>query len=170
MLRSVRHEATLLFTERLIREAVLSFWKRSVGPGFGVAVLVLAAVLGFLLWQGNSSWLVGALATVLLFAVLFATTLYVVHFHGAISRLRGMPSGRATLVAEESQFSVTSELGSSTLPWSSVQELWRFQSCWLLLFSKAQFITLPLACIPPEMQEFIAHRVEAAGGKIAPLT
>ncbi|QTN21533.1 YcxB family protein [Rhizobacter sp. AJA081-3] len=164
----MRHQATLVFTESLIREAVIAFWRRSVGPGFGVAVLAVAAGLVYFLWQGVSTWLVGALATVLLFAVLFATALYFVHYRAAIAKLRSMPSKQATLVAEDSHFSVTSELGSSMLPWSSVQELWRFENCWLLLFSKAQFITLPLACIPQEMQQFIASHVEAARGKNAP--
>jgi hypothetical protein len=44
----MRHETTLIFTDSLIREAVLAFWRRSVGLGFGVAVLAVAAGLGFL--------------------------------------------------------------------------------------------------------------------------
>jgi YcxB-like protein len=164
----MRHETTLIYTEGLIREAVLAFWRRTVGVGFGVAVVAVAAGLGFFVWLGESSWLTGALATVLIFALLFAATLYFVHYRAALAKLRAMPSKQARLVVEEAQFSVTSELVSSTLPWSSVRELWRFESCWLLLFSKAQFITLPLACVPLEMQQFIAGRIEAAGGKNAP--
>jgi YcxB-like protein len=164
----MRHEATLIFTESLIREAVLAFWRRSVGVGFGVAVLAVVAALSFFVWQGGSAWLVGALATVLVFAVLFATTLYFVHYRAALAKLRRMPSKQATLVVDDSHFSLTSELGSSTLPWSSVHELWRFQNCWLLLFSKAQFVTLPLACLPQEVQHLIAQRVEASSGTNAP--
>lgn len=36
---------------------------------------------------------------------------------------------------------------------------------WLLL-SKAQSVTLPLACVPNDMQAFIAERVTHAGGKL----
>ncbi len=158
----MKHVATLIYTESLIREAVFGFWRRSVGVGFYVAVIWVAAFLGWLVWRGNSSWVVGVLATVLLFGVLFAATLYVVHYRNAISKLRNMPSKQANFVADEAGFSVESELGSTTMPWSSVIELWRFQTCWLLLFSKAQFITLPLACLSDDMRQFIANRVEAS--------
>ena len=36
----------------------------------------------------------------------------------------------------------------------------------LLLFSKARFVTLPLADIPSDAQELIMNRVAAAGGKV----
>jgi len=36
-----------------------------------------------------------------------------------------------------------------------------------LLYSKAQFSTLPLACLSPETQAFVLQRVQAAGGKVA---
>ena len=160
----MKHSATLIYTESLIREAVFGFWRRSIGVGFYVAVIWVAASLAWLVWRGNSSWVVGVLATVLLFGVLFAATLYVVHYRNAICKLRGMPSKQANFVAEEAGFSVASELDSTNTPWSSVTELWRFEKCWLLLFSKAQFITLPLACLPDDMRQFIAERVSARGG------
>ena len=163
----MKYETTLIYTESLIREAVFAFWRRSVGVGFGVGVMAVAASLGWLVSQGNTTWLVGVLATILLFALLMAITLYCVHYRAAVGKLRGMPSKQAVLVAEDAHFIVTSELGSSTLPWSSVQEIWHFESGWLLLFSKAQFITLPLACVPPDMQQFIENRVVTAGGKAA---
>ncbi|MDR7194561.1 hypothetical protein J2W68_003309 [Luteimonas terrae] len=36
---------------------------------------------------------------------------------------------------------------------------------WRVLFSRAQFITLPLACMSQDMQQFIAQRIETRGGK-----
>jgi hypothetical protein len=45
--------------------------------------------------------------------------------------------------------------------------VWRFDSLWLLLFSKARFVTLPLEDVPSPMQTFILGRVKASGGKIS---
>lgn len=160
----MKHQASLTYTESLMRSAVFAFWRRSIGFGSLFAFLFVAVCLGWLLWRGDSSWVVGVLATLLLVAVMLAGAVYVVHYRHAFAKLRGMPAMRAVFVAEESGFTVTSELGASTLPWSSVIELWRFENCWLLLFSKAQFMTLPLACIPNEMQQFIAERVKSNGG------
>ena len=157
----MKHEATLIYTEQLLRAAVFAFWRRTVGVGFGFALAVVASSLVVLLWQGVTSWVVGALAMLVFFAAAFPATLYVVHYRNAFAKLRQMPSCRATFVAEDTHFTVTSEAGSSTVAWSSVYQLWRFHSCWLLLFSKAQFITLPLHCLSTEMQSFILQRIQA---------
>lgn len=161
------HAATLEFSEEIIREAVFGFWRRSVGVALPIAMAVVAAMLVLLLARRNSSWVVGVLATVLIVSLVFVAVLYAVHYRNAITKFRGMPSRQASFVASSEGFVVTSEIGTSTLPWSSVVELWRFQNCWLLLFSKAQFITLPLRCIPLEMQNFIASRIVPSAAKNA---
>ena len=62
---------------------------------------------------------------------------------------------------------MTSDVGTTTLQWSAVKELWQFPSVWLLLYSKTQFSTLPVACLPPDLQTFVQERVREAGGKVA---
>jgi hypothetical protein len=63
--------------------------------------------------------------------------------------------------------SLSSAAGTTTLPWSAVCDVWRFESCWLLLLSKSQFVTLPLADLSAEAAEFIRTQVLAAGGKVS---
>lgn len=75
----------------------------------------------------------------------------------------GQPT--ATLVLEEASFSLSSGIGSSVLQWSAITEVWRFRGFWLVLFSKSQFVTLPLVSLSEEAQAFILSRVEASGGK-----
>jgi hypothetical protein len=77
-----------------------------------------------------------------------------------------MSQPRATFRADESSFTMSSDIGTTTLQWSAVKELWQFQSVWLLLYSKAQFTTLPLACLPLETQAHIVQCIRAAGGKV----
>jgi hypothetical protein len=127
---------------------------------------VLAVSLCVLLLGGNRSWIVGVEASALAVGIGFAIAIYAVHYRNAMTRFRALVSGKATFIAQDDGLSFSSELGSTTLPWSAVTEVWRFERVWLLLFSKAQFSTLPLASIPPEMQSFLLQRVEASGGKI----
>jgi YcxB-like protein len=77
-----------------------------------------------------------------------------------------MDKPQALFRAEESSFTMISDIGTTTLQWSAVKELWQFSNVWLLLYSKAQFTTLPLACLPPETQAYIVQRVRTAGGKV----
>jgi drug/metabolite transporter (DMT)-like permease len=160
------HEATLIYSETLLRQAVFAFWRRSVGVGFIVALLVGALGLIVLIAQGVASWLAGALAAVLVLGIGFAAAVYFVHYRKSLRKFRQMDKPRATFRADESSFTMSSDIGTTTLQWSAVKELWQFPSVWLLLYSKAQFSTLPLACLSPETQAYIVQRIRESGGKV----
>lgn len=158
---------SLTYDKVLIRQAVLAFWWRSLGIGYVAALLVVAVMLAALLNQGSRSWQVGVLVSVLVFGVGMALAVFVVHYGNSIRKFKQMGSPHAQFHVSESTFTLTSAIGSSTLAWSTVSELWRFKHFWLLLFSSAQFVTLPLADISPETRALIIERVRVAGGKIA---
>jgi hypothetical protein len=160
------HEATLIYSTALLRQAVFAFWWRSVGVGFFVALFIAAIGLVVLVALGQSSWIIGGLATVLAVGIAFAIVVYVVHYRRSLQKFRQMDTPQALFRAEESSFTMSSDIGTTTLQWSAVKELWQFQNVWLLLYSKAQFTTLPLACLSPETQAYIVQCVRAAGGKV----
>jgi hypothetical protein len=157
---------TLHYNEQLLRRAVFCFWWRVVGVSYVIAFAIVAAYLVVLVYNGNTSWIVGVVATVFAIGIAMPVFVYFVHYRNTLRKFRAMGDPEATFTASESSFSVSSGAGSSTLPWSSVTEVWQFPSFWLLLFSKAQFITLPIADITPEAQAFILHQIQASGGKI----
>ena len=126
-----------------------------------VAVGLIASIRG-----GDTSWFVGVLGSVLVLGMCFAVSLYVVHYRNALHKLRAMGSPQATFEASESLLSLSSGAGSASLPWSTVTEVWQFKTCWLLVLSKSQFVTLPLAGLPPEFAAFVLARVQASGGKV----
>ena len=162
----MHHPITLQYTEPLLREAAFVFWRRTVGIGFFLALALLLCSLLLMLWQGDRSWFVGMAGTFLVIGLGFAWSLYFVHLRNAMAKFRAMGSPVATLCLEDTCFTVSSTIGSSSLQWSSVTELWRYPSFWLLFFSKAQFVTIPLASVPSEAQAFILDRVSTTGGKV----
>jgi YcxB-like protein len=87
-------------------------------------------------------------------------------YRNALHKLKAMGNAQATLDASATSLSLSSAAGTATLPWSAVAEVWRFKSCWLLLFSKSQFVTLPLENLNPEAAAFILDRIRASGGKV----
>lgn len=161
----MEHETTLEYSVPLLREAVAGFWRRSVGVGTLIALAVCAGMLGVLLAQGDRSWVVGLLGSVVALGTVFVVAIYAVHYRNAVQKLRDMGSPRATFSTTDSSFTVTSDLATSTVPWSTVTQIWKFKNCWLLLFSRAHFMTLPLASVPQDMQAFVLARVTAAGGR-----
>ncbi len=160
------HRLTLTYSKPLLRQAVWGFWWRLVGWRFLAAMALVAGSLAMLVLRGDTSWVVGVLASVLVFGIAVIVALYVVHYRNALHKLKAMGHPQATLEASEAHLWLSSGAGTATLPWTAVTEIWQFKSCWLLLFSKTQYITLPLADITPETAAFIVARVQGAGGKV----
>jgi len=161
------HEATLIYSESLLREAVFGFWRRSIGMGFILMLVALTVVLGVLVALGAPVWIIVTLVVLLVLAAAVAVALYIGYYRNSLRKFRTMSTPRATFRADESSFTMTSDAGTTTLQLSAVKELWQFPSVWLLLYSKTQFSTLPLACLPPDIQAFVQERVREAGGKVA---
>ena len=146
------HQATLAYDETLIRRAAFAFVWHTCGVLFVVAVAFVAISLMWLLALGDRSWRIGSLATSLLFALAMVARLYISHYRNAMGKLRDMGTPLAGLVVEDSSFSITT--------------VWHFPGFWLMFFSKAQFFTVPIASLSPEMQAFMLVRVQASGGKV----
>jgi len=163
----LRYETELTYTVPLLRKAVFAYWKRSVGVGLPIALALVAAYLIYLLTRGDRSWIVGALSAVIVMGVTCVLVLFLVHYRNVFRKLRDLGPPRARLVAEDRAFTVESDIGISTFHWSSIKEVWRFPTFWLLLFSKAQFMTLPITCLTPDMSAFVLENVRKGGGTIS---
>lgn len=162
----MRHVVRLDYTEPLLRAAVLAFWRRTLGAGFVAAFVLILGALVFLLWRGDRSWVVGLLGAGLGFAVVIAGGVYVVHLRNALAKFRAMGAPTATFSMDDASFSLASDLGSTTLAWSAITEVWRFPRFWLVFFSRAQFVTLPVANLAADAQAFVLERIGAAGGRV----
>jgi riboflavin transporter FmnP len=146
---------------------VRAFWRKMIGSGLMFAIALMISFLVWLLVDGNRSWVVGLTAAVILLGIAMPVAVYVVHYRNSMGKFREMSLPVAEFVADDDTFTLSSDRGTTSLKWNSVSEVWRFESLWLLLFSKAQFVTLPLQDVPAPMQAFILDRVKASGGKIA---
>jgi len=163
----MQHRTTLRYTESLIVQAVRHYWRKTIGPGLLFAVPLMVAFLAWRLMDGDRSWIVGLAIAVILLGILMPVAVYVAHYRSSLGKFRAMANPVAEFVAGDETFGITSELGSTSLKWEAVVEVWRFESLWLLLFSKSQFVTLPLADLPKPVQDFILDRVKLSGGKIS---
>ena len=162
----MRHVATLKYDEPLVGRAVLRFWLRSMSWQTLAGVAIVLAALTARLAQGDRSWVVGLLGGIALLGVVLPAAVYVIHYRNSMAKLRELGNPVATLLVEDSSFTLSSDAGASVLKWSAVTELWRFDTFWLFLFSKAHFATIPLEGMSAEMRAYIAERVRAAGGKV----
>jgi hypothetical protein len=159
-------ETILIYNELLIRQAVFAYWRRTVGAFFVPFLFAMTAWFVALVLEHDLSWQTGVFGTILGLGFVMSASVYVIHYRNSLAKFRELKDAEANFQADEQSFSVESNIGKSTLHWTSVKEVWKFQDVWLLLFSKAHFSTLPVANLYPDLQQLIIDSVRAAGGKI----
>jgi Na+/melibiose symporter-like transporter len=158
--------ATLHYSEALLRSAAFAYARRFVFSAFGVALAVVTAAFVALVGSGDRSWLVGVLGTSVVMAVGVTIATFTVRLRDSLATLARMPSRTAELVADDDRLCVTSEIGSLSMPWADVREVWRYADFWILVFTRRRVATLPLATLNSEARAFIAERVRAGGGRV----
>jgi hypothetical protein len=162
----MKYKLVLNYTEALIRQAVFHFWWRTVGVTFFVVLFILSILFDFLLFVKVSGWQVWALGAVLIFSVSLIALIYFVHYKRSMGKFRSMTSPETSINISEEELSFSSSLGTQSIKWGTVSEVWVFKNMWLFLYSKAQFSTIPLNGIPEEAKDYILSKIKSSGGKI----
>ena len=157
---------TLRYTEPMLLQAVFLFWRRKVGLLLPAALLVSTASLSTLWWAGRREWWMAVWAFVLAVATSVIPLLYFAHRRNTLGKFWAMREPVATMALDEGTFTVSSDLGSATMPWSGIREIWRQPTFWLVFLSESQFMTLPQASMPPDAQTFLIERAVQAGARI----
>jgi hypothetical protein len=159
------YEVDVRYTEAMVREAVRAFYWRTLQQWFGwsgaLAFLLTLAALGFVFAAGDRSWFVGLVGACLLFVLTIIALGYGAHYRSTTGRFRRMRNPQARFVFSESDLSMISELGSATVPWSSVREAWMFPTFWLILLSRSSFVTLPIETVGEDVRALIRRKVAA---------
>lgn len=156
----------LTYTPKLVRQSVWAFWKRSVRITLPLTLALLTAYLVSLVRDGNTGWLVGVFGTIVALGYAFLVVVYLARLRHGMATLRAMGDQQATLEIDDGGITVASGAGQAKLPWRGVHEVWRCPGFWILLFSRTQFMTLPLANLPEDMQVEILERVRQHGGRL----
>jgi hypothetical protein len=116
--------------------------------------------------SGDRTWFVGMVGSAIVLFVGVAAFVFVFHYRATIGRLRRMQRPEAQLVLLNHGFRITSDAGMSELPLNTISEAWCFPSFWLMLVTRSQFFTLPLADLSDEARRHILGRLKAHGVKI----
>ena len=144
--------------KRAVRCFVFRAFRRQLGSLFFIAMAILMGCLFFLIAHQDRSWAVGFVIATILFVTVFFVAIYVAHYRNTLGRFRQMQNPEARLTLGEEQFTLTSDLGSATMPWSAITEIWQYPDFWLLLFSKSQFSVLPLNGVDEQVRAFITEK------------
>jgi len=159
-------ETKLVYTEEIVRAAAFASWRVLVNNRIIAALVILSVSLIVQIQDDDRSWLVGALGVILFIATAICGFGYLRSVRGSLARLRKMKIPEALLQADDTWLSASSELGAIRIPWSAIGEIKQYPKFWLLILSKTSHLTVPLANLSAENQEFVLKQVRLAGGVI----
>jgi len=159
-------EYPLRYTPALVRRAAFAYCRRTVGLGYFVAVIGMAAAVSVLVWQGDRSWTVGFFGAFVVIGFVWPVAMFVAQSRQAFAKFGAMSTPEASLVVSDDGLEITSDLGRAKFPWASISAVWRSPNFWLLVFANSGFSTIPLESIPSDVQVFILESVARSGGKV----
>lgn len=161
----MNYQFTIQFTEEHIKYACRKFFARFVGVGFPVACLLVAANAVLRMASGKTDLLAGVLLTVAVVGLIFVVAAYLQRRAYSLSHFRKTGATVSYELSEEF-FKANSGLGSTEVKWESFRAIWTFQKVWLLMFDRANYLTLPTDQISNDIKEFLKRKIASVGGKI----
>lgn len=163
----MNYETTLHYDQMLIRRSVGSYWRRVAGWRTVLAMILCLTSLSVFLLRGQRSTFPTLIALTVLACLVFLSVLYLVRYRTSMARLRALRQTQPTLIVDDEGLTCRSTQGDMTVAWSAVAHVWQFPEYWLVFFSRADFITIPLASVPAQMQAFIDERARAGGASVS---
>ena len=70
-----------------------------------------------------------------------------------------MASPTAEVIFRDQDITISSALGSLTLPWTRFIDVWETEEFWMMFLAPNQFITLPVANLSEEALAFLRARL-----------
>jgi hypothetical protein len=160
----VMYEFTVTYTEDIVRRSVHVVCIRVIRRLFDWKLCTAALVTIVCLVLSHSShelsWLEGAVGTLLGTLVGFAIILYRTRLRQSLGRLRRMKTATGHFLVTDETLTVSTDLGSSTVPWATFAGMSEHADFWLLNTTPNAGLTLPTGSISPEALQFIRNKIK----------
>jgi prepilin signal peptidase PulO-like enzyme (type II secretory pathway) len=157
------YQFTVKYSEAIARAAVRATMIRSIKSKLDwkrqCLLLLTAGGLLFSFAKDGITWLDTAVGSVYLFGFASLVILYRNTVRQAIARLRSMKAPVGKIILTDENITVSTELGSSTLPWSSIEALSEQDGFWLLYVSTTSALTVPVANVEGSTLDFLKQKI-----------
>jgi len=153
-------ELTADITPGLIKTVSRRFTRRFLGMGYiFLIVLSVASILYEVLTNRANTWMTGSSGVLVGILVIFPIAMWRSIEHKGLDRLRRMPKPQMRFKFDERGVTFDSDLGTSTMSWLSVENIWEFPEAWLLIFGEHQFLTVPCSILTEAVKTMIKTEV-----------
>jgi hypothetical protein len=155
------HSFTVRYDDDIVRDAVRTFvWHRAVIDQkmmWLVSALMAVSSVYFLFW-GGAGWIAGVMLVLSVAPLFFVIIIWRVHTANTLGQYKRMGDPKANVTVNSSGIDIASELGSGTIAWRNVTEVWERPRSFLIFRGDYQFNTLPREAMPDIVQAYLRAR------------
>jgi len=160
-----RHEFEVRYSERQIRRSTWAYIRMTLDRELNWFWRT-AALAGLLLWcwlliYGSSPLMVWVIAAIAGCLVLFLVVAWHTYIRHSIERLSRMKTPVARVVADDDQLTLTSDLGTASMPWATFTEWLDGPGAIYLKAGRGAMINLPTDGVDERALRFIRERIAA---------
>lgn len=160
-------EFELHFDRRFLCIVAARFMARMFGI---VASILTASLLAYavhlLLAPGRLDVWDGLVLGLTVFMLLLLSMGYVQLVRRSFRILQAMGEPTTVVRLSDECLEFSSGVGSTSLRWSAIKEIWRFPESWVLVVSTGNYSSMPLRDLNERAQAYIREHAEQAGAKI----
>jgi hypothetical protein len=162
----VRHEFTYEITDELMRAGMRRFILHQLGWRVPLLCALAVLVLIPICTSDEDHFICGAFVGALALLLTLVVMSWLINRTRAVQMARKLSTRTARVAVSDESLEFDNALARSVIKWALVQKVVRGPDVWLFFLAKQQWFGLPAGKFAGEAGEFLAARVEAAGGKV----
>eukprot|EP01037_Dinobryon_pediforme_P004401 gene4401-4448_t len=153
------------YTKKIVLNAVNAYvWRRGVTgqKKLWVAVAIVIAVNAA--FPGiNGLFLPQIEIFVSLLPFTFLAVMWLAHYRNTVGKFDSMVRRSANILIGDDQLSLSSDLGSTQIPWARITEIWEMPDLWMLFLAPNSFFCIPTGTISPADLDRVRTLVSISG-------
>lgn len=137
---------SVAWTEAMANDAVNTYVLRRVVRGqklFWIVALIMLALFMWLLERGDRTWVLGMAGVGASLPWLLLALVWTAHWRNTVGKLRRMPEPVGTVTFQPDGLAFDSGLGSGTLSWAALTDVWERPGYMMVFSGDQQFNIVP---------------------------
>jgi hypothetical protein len=153
------YNVTVRYSESLIKSVTRQYILKLLGWDYFFVLAMLISYFVYEISQGNRSWLVGVLGTVIVISTAIAFAVWTMQRRRSLAIVRHMADPVAKFQFDEDGIDFESDLGSGRIRWNAIRKVMCFPDALLLFVDRGVYSTVPTEFLTEEVMLFVRERL-----------
>jgi len=155
----MQFEESTDYTEELINEAALLYWKKTFASTFVISILGIVIALVFIYVLNLKTWVFGTFLGISVVSSVLFLSAFFIYKKRSLAVYIQMEKPTAKWLINEDHVSVESDAGKSEIKWKMFKEIIKSNKFWLLVYKNNSYSVLPITGVSNETLNFLNKKI-----------